>query len=208
MTLGTAARPARCSPGPGPRSALAAGGLKEPSSELAALLARPSPRCLASCPLRPGANCFSRRGETGRDSCAHRAEPRACRLSPRSCPASSAFFPSHPSLLGTGLDPVPPFPWGAGGGEGPRCAGAGSACAERRGERCPAPRHGRARARPQACGGGSQVSPFPATAPGGPEGSGVTGRRPPPPLLPGWVLGALCPSRWAVVEPPSPGPKY
>lgn len=67
----------------------------------------------------------------------HRAGPRACRLSPRSCPASSAFFPSHPSLLGTGMDPVPPSPWGAGGGGGPRCAGACSACAECRGERCP-----------------------------------------------------------------------
>lgn len=83
-------------------------------------------------------------------------------------------------------------------------AGGQGACAERRRERCAAP--GTAvpalpsPCRPRAWGGGGRVSP-PSQRPLQERRGG--GRRPAPPL-PGWVLGALCPSRWAVVEPPSP----
>lgn len=92
-----------------------------------------------------------------------------CRLSPRSCPASSAFFPSHPSRLGTGLDPVPPSPRAAGGGGGPRCAGACSACARRRGERCPAPRRGCARGSRRAGVGAAKSVPVPKQGEGAAE---------------------------------------
>lgn len=89
----------------------------KPSAVLAGLPSHPAPGCLASFPRRPSANCFPRRGETGRDTCAPSAAapgpPRVPAITPRSCPTSSPFFPSHPSFaLARGRDPVPPFPPG------------------------------------------------------------------------------------------------
>ncbi|XP_039587671.1 collagen alpha-1(III) chain-like [Passer montanus] len=98
----------------------------------------PVPAVPGEPPAPPRRSLLSRRGDRSGHMCPI-GRPRACRLSPRSCPASSAFFPSHPCWLGTGLDPVPPSPRGAGGGGGPRSAGACSACARCRGQRSPAP---------------------------------------------------------------------
>lgn len=168
MTLGTeGAPPARCSPVPGAAGRVGCGGPKARSWQRS-WPARPRGAWRAA-RTAPALIVFAGAGRQVGTHVPHRAGPRACRLSPRSCPASSAFFPSHPSLLGTGMDPVPPSPWGAGGGGGPRCAGACSACAECRGERCPAPRHGRALGSHRAGLGTAKPLPVPKHGEGVPQ---------------------------------------
>lgn len=75
----------------------------EPSTVLAALPSRPAPGCLASFPRHPPAlivfpGVGRQVGTHVLHPPQHRAPgPRSCLVSLRSCPASSAFFPPHPS---------------------------------------------------------------------------------------------------------------
>lgn len=195
MPPGTARCLAR-SGGGGPYSA-------EPSAALAALPARPAPGCLASFPRRPGTNCFPRRGETGRDTCApSAAAPSAGALR---VPAIAVilsriqhFLPlSSPLALARGWILFLPSRGGGGGGGGPRCARACSARASCRREGRGAPRHSRAFGSHRAGTGTAEPAPIRKHRAGDPqrppsrrllggrlEGAGVAGRRPPPLVLP------------------------